>query len=155
MKNIDHKTATLLFQEIDIISTDANESHYLKPGDLIVVGKGENNTAVMIGNIEMPIVATNHFFIITITDRRVLPEYIAWYLNNPAKNYLGLHATGTVIRNLRKDVIANLPVKVPPIEIQETIINAWNNMMKEQQVFEDLTRDRKSLLTGFINNYTN
>lgn len=154
MKNIDHRNATLMVQDIETITTDARDSHFLKQGDVIMVGKGENNTAVMIGTINTPLVATNHFFIITVTDNKVLPQYLAWYLNNPAKQYLNLHATGTVIRNLRKDVIADLPVQVPPIEVQETVINTWKNMIKEQQVFEELNQNRKLLLTSFINNYT-
>jgi hypothetical protein len=54
----------------------------LKDGDVLFAAKGTKNFAAVFENHNEPSVASTSFFVIRPTDKKVLPQYLAWFLNN-------------------------------------------------------------------------
>ena len=71
-----------------------------------------------------PAVCSPHFFVIRLTDpTAILPEFVAWQINQrPAQEYFQREATGSYILNIRREVVENLLLVIPPVDQQRAII---------------------------------
>ena len=151
MKDIDHAHHSLKWSEVTPSGINLrDDKKLLNNGDIIIVCKGTNNTAVLINDIKEPSVASNHFFIVRLNSQGIDPSYIIWFLNNPAKEYLENNATGTTIRNITLPVIGNLEVPVPPITVQKSIVEIYDLMKKEQKLAAELADSRKVLMNAIF-----
>jgi restriction endonuclease S subunit len=83
------------------------KKHLLK-GDVLFAAKGTKNFAAVFENHNQPSVASTSFFVIRLTDKKVLPQYLAWFLNShPAQTLLKGQAIGTSIPSISKQVLEN------------------------------------------------
>ena len=97
----------------DLKAEGISEKHMLKDGDVLFAAKGTKNFAAVFENHNEPSVASTSFFVIRPTDKNVLPEYLAWFLNShPIQNLLKGQATGTSIPSISKHVLENLEITV-------------------------------------------
>jgi restriction endonuclease S subunit len=117
------------------------------------VSKGVNNYAIVIDQISFPVVASATFFIIKVDERVIIPEYLAWYMNQKeAQNYFSEKKAGTYIPNLNKQDILELPLKVPPLKTQKAIAKTAMLLNQEIKILEKLKINRKELIqTQLIN----
>lgn len=107
----------------DLQAEGISEKHLLKDGDVLFAAKGTKNFAAVFENHNEPSVASTSFFVIRPTDKKVLPQYLAWFLNNhTAQTLLKSQAIGTSIPSISKQVLENLEITVPGIEIQKAIL---------------------------------
>lgn len=116
----------------DLMADSVSEKHLLKEGDVIFAAKGAKNFAAVFENNNVAAVASTSFFVITLTDRKVLPEFLAWYLNNQSTQaFLKAQAIGTSIASISKGVLEDLEINVPVIEIQKMILQITGLRNKE------------------------
>ena len=60
---------------------------------------------------------------IRITDARVRPAYLNWYINQPpAQAHLAKHAEGSGVKMISKRALDELEVDIPPLERQAAIV---------------------------------
>jgi len=119
----------------DLLAEGISEKHLLKDGDVLFAAKGTKNFAAVFENHNKPAVASTSFFVIRLTDRKLLPHYLAWFLNNDAtQSLLKGQATGTSIPSISKQVLADLEIPVPALEIQEAIIQLSKLLSKEKEL---------------------
>ena len=65
----------------------------------------------------------------------ILPEYLTWFLNNPAaQNILKRNAIGSSIASISKVVLENLEITVPPISKQQEILELSRLSRKENEI---------------------
>ena len=89
----------------DIQVEGISEKHLLKDGDVLFSAKGTKNFAAVFENHNEPSVASTSFFVIRPTDNKVLPQFLAWFLNNPTtQTLLKAQAIGTSIPSISKQV---------------------------------------------------
>jgi hypothetical protein len=115
----------------------------LADGDVLLATRGTRNPAIVVSGVEGPVVCSPHFFVVRPwPDAPILPDFLAWQINQAAaQDYLQSHATGSHILNIRRDVVEQLPIVVPPLPLQDLIVEMAR-----------AARHEKSLLTSLIQN---
>ena len=123
----------------DLIAEGISEKHLLKDGDVLFAAKGTKNFAAVFENHNEPSVASTSFFVIRITDKKLLPQYLAWLLNsNTTQNVLKGQAIGTSIPSISKQVLEHLEISIPSIEIQKTILQITKLRFKEKSLKHEI-----------------
>lgn len=96
---------------------------FLTKGDVILSTRGGRNIAYCIEERQEQVVCSPHFFVIRTKRQAILPEFLAWQLNQkPAQDHFAAGATGSYILNLKREVVEQLPIVVPPLAEQQRIV---------------------------------
>ncbi|MCO6427668.1 restriction endonuclease subunit S [Nitrosomonas communis] len=124
---------------------------WLQPGDILVAARGSHNYAVLVDEslfqTSMQAVAAPHFFVVSIKRKAVLPPYLAWFLNqSPCQRYFEQNAEGTFTKSIRRSVLEDAPIAVPPLTKQQAIINLAYAIRQERQIMAQLLRNHEHLL---------
>ncbi len=137
----------------DLLSEGISEKHMLKDGDVLFAAKGTKNFAAVFENHNEPSVASTSFFVIRPVDKKVLPQYLAWFLNNhTTQSLLKGQAIGTSIPSISKQVLENLEITVPGIEIQRAILQITSLRNKEKSLKQEIeTLREKQIQQQIIN----
>ena len=122
------------------------EKALLQPGDVLFAAKGPKNFAWHYPGLERPAVASSSFYVIRLKNTEVLPEYLAWYLNQPSIiRRLKRKAEGTSMPLIRMEHLKNLPVVIPSPAHQKTIIAAQQAAWREQEILDRLQNLKNQL----------
>lgn len=118
----------------DLRADSQTQKHLLRDSAVLFAAKGWKNFATVYrGNF--PAVASTAFFILETNDSSVLPEYLAWLLNQQStQDFLKRHATGTAIVSISKSVLENLQVTIPSVEKQKQILEISRLSRKENEI---------------------
>lgn len=130
----------------DLLAEGISEKHLLKDGDVLFAAKGTKNFAAVFENHNEPSVASTSFFVLRPTDKKVLPRYLAWFLNShTTQTLLKGQAIGTSIPSISKQVLENLEITVPGIEIQKAILQITKLRSKEKSLKQniEILREKK------------
>lgn len=96
--------------------------HLLKPGDVLFAAKGTKNFAAVYSS-ELPAVASTTFFVLTSDSSVLLPEYLAWKLNDPSTlGMLKKNAIGSSLVSIPKSLLEDLEINIPSIEKQRLVV---------------------------------
>jgi len=124
---------------------------YLKPGNVLFSAKGNRHVAA-VWNRKEKAVATSTFLILSVNENEILPEYLAWYINQPkTQNYLKQIKKGGTISVVSKKEINDMDVNIPSMESQKKIIRIVNLENREQEILEEIKENRKHLIQGITN----
>ena len=119
----------------DLMREGISEKHLLKYGDVLFAAKGTKNFAAVFENHNQPSVASTSFFVIRPTDKKVLPHFLAWFLNNhTTQTLLKGQAIGTSIPSISKQVLENLEITIPSMETQKVILQITKLRNKEKSL---------------------
>ena len=117
----------------DLPTDGISEKHLLKDGDVLFAAKGTKNFAAIFENHNEPSVASTSFFVLRPTNKKILPQYLVWFLNNhTTQTLLKGQAIGSSIPSISKQVLDNLEITLPSIETQETILEITKLRNKEK-----------------------
>lgn len=112
----------------------------LNKDDILLLSKGTKNRAILYSGSHQYAVATSAFTIIRLKSTHLLPGYLAWYLNSkPAQDYFNANRAGTTTLNLLKQAIDQLEVPVPPVQLQEKMLNLINTTQQYRYLLEEYT----------------
>ena len=137
----------------DLPAEGISEKHLLKDGDVLFAAKGTKNFAAVFENHNEPSVASTSFFVIRPADKKVLPQFLAWFLNNPTtQTILKGQAIGTSIPSISKQVLENLEIPVPDIKTQKAIIEISKLRNMEKTLKQEIeTLREKQIQQQIIN----
>lgn len=124
-----------------------SDKYLAHKNDILFLARGHRNFAIPImDSVENTIVAS-HFFILKIKIDNVIPEYLAWFINQaPAQGYLhNLARRGTHMPIIPKSVFENLKIHIPDIATQKKIVKLNSLIDKERTLLNNL-RDKRTLL---------
>lgn len=122
------------------------KSNFIIAGEILFKAKTNKPIAAIVSNIPHNTIVTAHYFVIKIKNLIVRPGYLAWYLNQrPAQIYFDKHAGGTRIQIINKQVLGNLEIEVPDLNIQAKIQKLYLLNNKEQSLM-DLLKEKKKIL---------
>lgn len=148
LKDMDNEY-TSIGSDCTLINADeVKKKYYLKKGDILFISKGANNFATVFDlDDEFPSVASSVFYVIKVDLLRVVPHYVAWYINKTiVQQYFQAHAAGTYSLSLNKEVVENIPIQLPSLEIQKRIAKVANLAQKEQYIYKALKEKRDQLI---------
>lgn len=120
----------------------------LTAGDVLFQAKGAANFAVVLQDVPPRSFAAGCFFIIRPDAQRVLPAYLAWFLNQPlAQRYIRRQAgSGVLTLNVPRAVVEGVEVPVPPLAVQERIVRLVDLLAAEGRLLSELAKQRRALV---------
>lgn len=124
---------------------------WLQPGDILIAARGSHNYAVHVDerltSTDLQAVAAPHFFIIRVTREEVLPEFLTWLLNQaPCQRYFEQTAEGSVTKSIRRSVLEQTPVAMPPLDKQRIIIRMNTTLARERRIATQLVNNGAQLM---------
>ena len=140
---------TSIGNDCTLIQGDGIRSkYYLEKGDILFISKGANNYATVFElNDAMPSVASSVFYVIKVDTLKADPHYIVWYMNKTkVQQYFQEYAVGTYSLSINKEVVENIPLQLPSIEIQTKIAKVAKLAQKEQYIYKSLKEKREQLI---------
>lgn len=138
-KHFDENGLLASFLHPDLKSENISEKHLLQPGDVLFASKGTRNFAAWYESKNPPAVASTSFFVIRLQSNLVIPEYLAWYLNNPyTLKILKGRAIGTSIVSISKTVLENLEISVPELNTQQIILKINKLQIREKSLMHQI-----------------
>lgn len=110
----------------------------LSKDDILLLSKGTNNKALLYSGSYQYAVATSAFTIIRLKSTNLLPGFLTWYLNSKAaQDYFNTNRAGTTTLNLSKQALDQLELPVPPIPIQEKMLNLINTAQQYRHLLDE------------------
>ncbi len=124
-----------------------SEKYLILKNDILFLARGHRNYAIPVIDSMEGTIAASHFFILKIKTNNVIPEYLAWFINQaPAQEYLhNLARRGSHMPIIPKSVFENLKVHIPDIETQKKIVKLNTLIDKERTLLYNL-REKRALL---------
>ena len=113
-------------------------AHLLKNNDVLLSSRGEFKASLFMSKHQT--VASSSIFVVSVADRRFLPEYIVMYLNSR-------QGTATVKAIVRSQ-IELLSVPPLPLKTQTALSQAFFLLKKERELSEELL-NRKELMIEY------
>ena len=148
MRNVD-PAAGVNWDEVQRIALPSKRPPaFLAAGDIIFTTRGTRNFALALDDVEGQAVCSPHFFVIRALDPgRIAPEFLAWQINQrPAQEYFQREATGSHILNIRREVIENLHLVIPPLATQRAIAALAKTASDERAALTKLIDNRNQQL---------
>lgn len=133
--------------------TGKREPDYLTTGDILVAARGSHNYAVQVdqalATIGKQAVAAPHFFVISLKKKDILPEFLVWLLNQtPAQRYFEQNAEGTLTKSIRRSVLEEAPIVVPPLTKQRAIISMAATLRDEHKLIQKLVSNGERMMSA-------
>lgn len=143
--NIDGDIASDEFIKTTI--TGRKKPEWLTDGDILFVSKGARHFATLVEALPVNTVASQSFFLIRIKpnyEHLITPGFLCWQLNQiPAQSYFQASAEGSLHVSIRRQVLEEAHVVLPPIERQNEIVKLHRTIINEKQVLLKLLNNRQ------------
>lgn len=140
--------------------TGKRKPDYLAVGDILIAARGSNNYAVQVDDALVEsgkqAVAAPHFFVVSLKDKNILPEFLTWLLNQaPAQRHFEQSAEGTLTKSIRRSVLEDAPIIVPSLAKQRMIVAMANTLREEQKLMQQLINNGERMMSGIANELYN
>jgi len=155
MKDLNKSYTSIAQTPVSVNEQDISQSQLLENGDILFLAKGNNNKAFVFQESH-PAVAVSLFFIFKTDRGKLLPEYLAWFLNQKdTQNLLKSTREGSTVSSIKKVTLENLLIPLPSIEEQEYIAKIYSLHTKEEQLGLKLAEKRNNLIDTLLINRAN
>lgn len=145
-RNMTLQGETLIDNLITTHLTGKKQPDCLRQGDILFLAKGARHFAACMPQLPEQTVCSPDFFVIKLKGA-TLPEFISWQLNQvPAQRYFLNSAEGTFTVSIRRKVLEDTPLTLPPLEKQQQIVNLYKTAMQEQKTLQQLISNRQQQL---------
>ncbi|MBM0238286.1 N-6 DNA methylase [Micromonospora sp. ATA32] len=127
--------------ELTASASDALVRRYaLAPGDVLCVRAGELGRHGLVGAGQGGWLFNTGLLRVRPTDD-ILPKYLAHYFSLPeVRNWIKRHASGTAVPSINREVLAELPIVLPPSDVQHRIGRALELAQDEVRIHDQLAR---------------
>ena len=138
------------FQRYDL--GELSERYFVRGGEVIFRSRGEPNAAAAISDpLPEPVAVIVPLVIVRPDRARVLPEYLAWAINQPdAQRRLGAEAQGTSLRMIPMAALEDLEIAVPDLTTQKRIVELNALARQEGHLLRHLAARRETLVSAIL-----
>jgi restriction endonuclease S subunit len=138
------------FQRYDL--GKLSDRYFVRGGEVVFRSRGAPNAAAAIRDpLPEPAVVIVPLVIVRPDRKRVLPEYLAWAINQPdAQRRLGAKAQGTSLRMIPMAVLGNLEIAVPDLPTQKRIVELDALARQEGRLLRQLAARREELTSAIL-----
>lgn len=132
------------------------EKYLVKKGDVLFVAKGSRNFAVAITEPVENTIASSNYYILKLKNNNILPEYLAWYLNQPpAQNYLkNVLRRGSGTPLIDRSGFEEMAIDVPSIDIQDKILQIHMLQKEEVNLLKKIAHKKQRLVQAVCQKMT-
>lgn len=125
------------------------EQYLIQKGDVLFLSRGHRNWATPIDDELQDTIAASHFFVIRMRNKAVMPEYLAWYINQlSAQEYLhSIARRGTHMPLVTLSAFKGLTIEVPDIATQQNIVEL-SRLIEKERILSIALQEKRNL---FIN----
>jgi hypothetical protein len=112
------------------------------------MARGAKNYAALLPQVPEKPLAAGSFFVVRCSGDAIDPAYVAWYLNLPQTQHYFTQNSGRGVHMpvVRKSVLEELDMPVPPLAIQRRIAGLYRLELEEQELTQALLAKRALLL---------
>ncbi len=130
---------------------DLPDKYFVRAGDVVFRSRGERNTAFALDTrFREPALAVLPLFVLRPKVDVVLPEYLAWTINQPpAQRHFDSFARGTGLRMVPRSSLDALDIDVPDLETQHKIV-AIDALAAREHALSVLAADKRRQLISLI-----
>jgi len=146
----------IVTDKLDRVTPKGDAGRYLlRPGDVLFVSRGTTNIAVPVNEQTVrpypeswdDLIPAYTFYVLRPDLNRVLPEYLAWFINQPpAQAYLTQQSRGTLVKLMPKSLFEELEVPIPPLATQGQVMEIENLRAHEEGLLKRLIAARRRLV---------
>lgn len=157
MKDLYNNYGSIKSDLTKVNSEKISSKFFLQKSDILFIAKGSNNFAIEY-NLDLPkAIAASAFFILRPNESKVVPAYLAWYINqSPVQQYLKENMAGTYIPNINKSTIEGIMVSLPAMDVQRKIVLIDDLRKKESFLMSQIAEKRevavRAALLDIVNN---
>jgi hypothetical protein len=131
------------------VQVDAPERYLVSQGDVLFVSRGRNLTATEIVKPLEGVIATSYYFILTPDTKLILSGFLAWSINQSRfQKRLGMVTNTTSIPWVSRADIEELTIELPPIAVQQQILELTALQVKQKTLALRLIERREQLVTA-------
>lgn len=127
--------------------TGKRQADFLQKDDVLFISKGQRIIACYIDQDFPSYTCAPSLFILRPAAKwqgKLNMQFIAWFLNQTlAQNYFKKTAEGSTQINIRKPILADLKIGLPPLKQQHFIAQLYADSIHEHKVLESLIQNRK------------
>jgi restriction endonuclease S subunit len=120
--------------------------------DVLFASKGSRNFALIYDDGISPAIASTTFIVLKINptfQRQVLPEYVAWFMNQPqTQKHIKSLAKGTFIPSITMKSLGDLAIDIPDLETQQLILTISTLRNEEKRLYAEIDALREQLIQG-------
>lgn len=128
---------------------------FVRKNDVIFSARGNFRAGVFDSNAKN-IMASSSVYILRITDKNVLPEFLAIFLNSVAgQKQIKQSLTGGAIKTILRKDLENLKVAIPEIAEQKLVIDIYKNSKKQWEMLRHKQAIIKKMADSAINKLIN
>lgn len=95
---------------------------------MLVVRSGILRRLVPVGINRVPATINQDIRAFTVTDERLLPDFLGAYLRTAQIELLRLVKTGITVESINKEELEALPIPLPPLEVQAQLLEQDENL---------------------------
>lgn len=133
------------------LNQKVKQAYFVHTGDVLCAARGNSYYAAFLSEEIPPALASAHLFILRPRTQEILPEYLAWYINqSTVQTYLEAQAQGSFIRSISRRALAQLPVVVPALDLQKRVVRIQHLADREAALTEQLLEKRRQLIDGLL-----
>ena len=143
-----HECGAIDYDSLSWIAPDPDPHNYrVQDGDVLFSARGKYNTAYALAGTPMQTVAGGNFFVLRLKENGILPEFLAWSLNQPVmQEEIRSRMMGSNIPYISKKAFETLEIEVPPLETQHEICELIRLQRREQRLLSLLVEKRQQLI---------
>ncbi len=92
---------------------------------LLVVRSGIQQRLVPVAVNRVPVSINQDLRAFTVTDERLLPDFVGLYLSLSQAKLLGLVKTSVTVESINKEELEGFPIPLPPLELQAQLVATY------------------------------
>lgn len=137
-----------------VFPTPKAQKNLLQHNDILFACKGTNYLCLTYKQ-EEDAVASTSFFVIRVKSDKVLPEYLCWFLRQPAtKSYFKTFQTGSATPLIRKQNVDELEINIPELHTQTLIVKIDELSQREKHLQETIIKRKELIIKQLLMNKT-
>ena len=123
------------------------DSSTVRKGDILFQARGKVHFSYYIEENLKDTLATGSLYIIRIKSKSLIPEYLAWWLNQPeAQSYFQSQSCGSLMSFISKNTLSSLQVQIPPLSVQKKVVKIVTLAKHEQFLLDRFSSLRSRLV---------
>lgn len=151
LKAITDNAEINVFEVIPFYASEELTSNYLTQVGDVIVKTSEPYTAVYITEDYSGFVIPSHFVIVRADITKVIPQYIAWYLNKDRiKKAFSMSCAG-MLKQIKPTTIAETEINLPSLERQRQVVELYDISHKEIYLLKKHLRLKEIYYKSLIN----